>query len=143
MKSKNFFIFYFKSLQFFRLVATKLSPEKQDALKFSNPNSFVHAYEMILTGDENGVSEADDKNTQLIVLRDNDELKRRSRAGVNDRGMVAWEMELWTPDAPHGRKIVVISNDITYQIGSFSMREHRLYYKALFYLNKKIKIKII
>lgn len=88
---------------------------------------------MILTGDENGVSEKDDKNTIFTVLRDDNELERRSQAGVNDRGMVAWEMELWTPDAPNGRKIVVISNDITYQIGSFSMREHRLYYKALFF----------
>lgn len=87
---------------------------------------------MILSGDDNGVSDKDDAVSQFTVLRDDVELERRSRAGVNDRGMVAWEMELWTPDAPRGRKIIVISNDITYQIGSFSMREHRLYYKVFF-----------
>lgn len=37
---------------------------------------------------------------------------------------------MWTPDAPFGRKIVVIANDITHQAGSFSMREHRLYQKV-------------
>lgn len=44
--------------------------------------------------------------------------------------MVAWEMEVFTPEVPEGRKIVVISNDITYDFGSFSMKEHRLYAKA-------------
>lgn len=84
-----------------------------------------------MVGDSNGVSEDDDRNAVLTVCRDQEEMARRSETGGNDRGMVAWEMELWTPNAPRGRKIVVISNDITYQIGSFSMREHRLYHMVV------------
>lgn len=93
----------------------RISVEKTD------PKGFFKAYELILT-DEEG---------EIKVCKDSVELTRRSN-GNNDRGMIAWEMEIWAPDAPRGRKIVVISNDITYQMGSFSMREHRLYHKVKF-----------
>ncbi|VDN43251.1 unnamed protein product [Gongylonema pulchrum] len=45
-------------------------------------------------------------------------------------GMVAWRVKMLVPEYPEGREVVVIANDISHQIGSFSMREHRLYYEA-------------
>jgi len=41
--------------------------------------------------------------------------------------MVVWRMTLSTPQYPDGRDIVVISNDITYQIGSFGPNEDTLF----------------
>ena len=73
---------------------------------------------------------SDDSNSQLCIIRSEEELNRRMSSGCNDRGMIAWEMQIWTPDSPHGRSIVLIANDITFQMGSFSMREHRLYQKV-------------
>ncbi|KAI1717267.1 carboxyl transferase domain-containing protein [Ditylenchus destructor] len=108
-----------------KLVST-LSRERQLALEEADGSHFVQSYEMILPSD----------NEEIMVCRDEAELNRRSRKGENDRGMIAWEMELYTPDAPTGRKIIVISNDITFQMGSFSMREHKLYQKASAYSRK-------
>jgi hypothetical protein len=50
--------------------------------------------------------------------------------GLNDIGMVAWRMELWTPEYPdpaHGRELIVIANDITHKAGSFGTREDALF----------------
>lgn len=69
----------------------------------------------------------DDNADRFYVCRDKEELRRRAENGANDRGMLAWEIEICTPDAIEGRKIVVIANDITYALGSFSMREHNMY----------------
>lgn len=44
--------------------------------------------------------------------------------------MVAWKMKLFTPEYPDGRDIIVISNDITYLIGSFGPREDIVFLKA-------------
>ena len=44
--------------------------------------------------------------------------------------MVAWWMELKTQEYPEGRKLVVIANDITFQIGSFGPREDQLFQQA-------------
>ena len=41
--------------------------------------------------------------------------------------MVAWRMTLFTPQYPDGREIIVISNDITHQIGSFGPQEDLLF----------------
>ena len=37
--------------------------------------------------------------------------------------MVAWKLRLHTPEYPTGRDIVLISNDITFLIGSFGPKE--------------------
>ncbi|KAJ0732929.1 putative ligase [Helianthus annuus] len=39
--------------------------------------------------------------------------------GQNNVGMVAWTMDLRTPEFPHGRKILVVANDVTFKNGSF------------------------
>ncbi|XP_073990346.1 acetyl-CoA carboxylase isoform X3 [Rhodnius prolixus] len=68
-------------------------------------------------------------SVELVVEGDNlIEMKRLP--GENDVGMVAWKMKLFTPEYPDGRDIIVISNDITYLIGSFGPREDIVFLKA-------------
>ncbi|RKO91753.1 acetyl-CoA carboxylase [Blyttiomyces helicus] len=56
--------------------------------------------------------------------------------GSNTCGMVAWDMELFTPEYPEGRHIVVIANDITFNQGSFGTVEDLLFYRASEYARK-------
>ena len=50
--------------------------------------------------------------------------------GCNEIGMVAWKMKLSTPHYLQGRTIVVIANDIDFEIGSFGVEEDRLFAAA-------------
>lgn len=50
--------------------------------------------------------------------------------GNNTCGMVVWRMTLRTPECPEGRPIIVIANDMSFQIGSFGVPEDRLFYAA-------------
>ncbi|XP_022141483.1 acetyl-CoA carboxylase 1-like [Momordica charantia] len=43
--------------------------------------------------------------------------------GLNDIGMIAWLMEMSTPEFPSGRRILVVANDVTFKAGSFGPRE--------------------
>ncbi|CAG8448007.1 11827_t:CDS:2 [Ambispora gerdemannii] len=66
-----------------------------------------------------------------LLLDEKDELQEVDRAaGTNTCGMVAWVFTLYTPEYPNGRQIIVIANDITYQIGSFGPAEDFFFYKA-------------
>ncbi|XP_060115525.1 acetyl-CoA carboxylase 1 isoform X1 [Heteronotia binoei] len=66
-----------------------------------------------------------------LVLDDQGQLVHMNRLpGGNEIGMVAWRMTLKTPEYPEGRDIIVISNDITYRIGSFGPQEDLLYLRA-------------
>ncbi|KAG0315088.1 acetyl-coenzyme-A carboxylase [Dissophora globulifera] len=66
-----------------------------------------------------------------LVLDENQELQQVTReAGSNTCGMVAWIFKLRTPEYPNGRQIIVIANDITYNIGSFGPEEDFVFYKA-------------
>ncbi|KAI4337725.1 hypothetical protein L6164_016106 [Bauhinia variegata] len=47
--------------------------------------------------------------------------------GLNDVGMVAWFMEMHTPEFPSGRTILVVANDVTFKAGSFGPREDAFY----------------
>ncbi|KAM7252837.1 hypothetical protein ACFE04_025455 [Oxalis oulophora] len=47
--------------------------------------------------------------------------------GFNDVGMVAWSMEMSTPEFPSGRTILVVANDVTFKAGSFGPREDAFY----------------
>ncbi|KIJ24093.1 hypothetical protein M422DRAFT_275215 [Sphaerobolus stellatus SS14] len=59
-----------------------------------------------------------------LVLDENDELQEVDRSsGNNTCGMVAWVFTLYTSEAPRGRRVVAIVNDITYKIGSFGPQE--------------------
>ncbi|KAJ2394019.1 acetyl-coenzyme-A carboxylase, partial [Coemansia sp. RSA 2603] len=53
--------------------------------------------------------------------------------GRNTCGMVAWVVTLYTPEAPAGRRVVVIANDITFKIGSFGVEEDALFFRATQY----------
>uniref|UniRef100_A0A8D2LV15 acetyl-CoA carboxylase n=1 Tax=Varanus komodoensis TaxID=61221 RepID=A0A8D2LV15_VARKO len=66
-----------------------------------------------------------------LVLDDQGQLVHMNRLpGGNEIGMVAWLMTLKSPEYPDGRDIIVISNDITYRIGSFGPQEDLLYLRA-------------
>ena len=69
-----------------------------------------------------------------LVLDEHGELAEVSRPpGLNTCGMVAWVFTMKTPEYSKGRRVVVISNDITYQIGSFGPIEDEYFYKATQY----------
>ncbi|XP_033618279.1 acetyl-CoA carboxylase 2 isoform X1 [Fukomys damarensis] len=66
-----------------------------------------------------------------LVLDSQDQLVEMNRLpGGNEVGMVAFKMMLKTPEYPEGRDVIVISNDITFRIGSFGIREDMLYQRA-------------
>jgi len=50
--------------------------------------------------------------------------------GMNDIGMLAWRLTMKTPEYPAGRDIIVIANDVTFQAGSFGVREDQFFQKA-------------
>lgn len=49
-------------------------------------------------------------------------------SGLNEVGMVAWHMEMSTPEFPDGRTIIVVANDVTFKAGSFGPREDAFFY---------------
>ena len=53
--------------------------------------------------------------------------------GTNKVGMVGWKVTMKTPEYPEGRDVIVISNDVTVQSGSFGVEEDEFYYKASTY----------
>ncbi|XP_060699469.1 acetyl-CoA carboxylase 2 isoform X2 [Hemiscyllium ocellatum] len=66
-----------------------------------------------------------------LVLDSQGQLVHMNRiAGGNEVGMVAWKMNLKTPEYPEGRDIIVICNDLTYKIGSFGPEEDLLFLRA-------------
>lgn len=44
--------------------------------------------------------------------------------------MVAWILTLHTPEYPQGREVVLIANDLTHFMGSFSPMEDHLFCQA-------------
>ncbi|KAI0339517.1 hypothetical protein BDW22DRAFT_1361595 [Trametopsis cervina] len=66
-----------------------------------------------------------------LILDEHEQLQEVDRAaGNNTCGMVGWVFTLHTPEYPHGRKAVVIANDITYKIGSFGPEEDNFFHLA-------------
>lgn len=37
--------------------------------------------------------------------------------------MIAWHASMKTPEYPQGRELVIIANDVTFQSGSFGVKE--------------------
>eukprot|EP00522_Entomoneis_paludosa_P016513 CAMPEP_0172450434 /NCGR_PEP_ID=MMETSP1065-20121228/8763_1 /TAXON_ID=265537 /ORGANISM="Amphiprora paludosa, Strain CCMP125" /LENGTH=2096 /DNA_ID=CAMNT_0013202215 /DNA_START=2922 /DNA_END=9212 /DNA_ORIENTATION=- len=69
-----------------------------------------------------------------LVEDENGDLVLGSRpVGTNSVGMVGWVVSMKTPEYPEGREVVVISNDVTVQSGSFGVEEDEFYYKASVY----------
>lgn len=48
--------------------------------------------------------------------------------GINNVGMVAWEINMSTPEFPSGRSIILIANDVTFKAGSFGPKEDAFFY---------------
>ncbi|XP_065178755.1 acetyl-CoA carboxylase-like [Sycon ciliatum] len=66
-----------------------------------------------------------------LVLNEQGQLQELTRApGSSTVGMVAWRLTLFTPECPEGRDVILISNDITHQIGSFGPDEDMLFNEA-------------
>ena len=57
--------------------------------------------------------------------------------GHNTIGIVAWKLDLKTPEYPKGREIVLIANDISHNIGSFGPKEDLMFQKASEYARMK------
>jgi len=70
-------------------------------------------------------------SSQEFIMGDDGELALGARAiGTNKVGMVAWLVNMKTPEYPDGRDVVFISNDVTVQSGSFGVPEDEVYFKA-------------
>ncbi|KAH8740617.1 acetyl-CoA carboxylase like biotin dependent carboxylase involved in fatty acid biosynthesis [Cryptosporidium ryanae] len=68
---------------------------------------------------------------ELDINRETGELECVNREpGNNTCGMVAWCITMHTPEYPKGRRIVLIGNDITYQMGTFGIQEDLLFQRA-------------
>lgn len=50
--------------------------------------------------------------------------------GQNNVGMVAWCVRLFTPEFPKGRRMVLIANDCTFQMGTFGVQEDLVFQRA-------------
>jgi acetyl-CoA carboxylase / biotin carboxylase 1 len=75
------------------------------------------------------------KATELVFSDDNatwsTPLVPSKRApGLNNVGMVAWRMEMSTPEFPEGREIIVVANDMTFISGSFGPKEDMFFDSA-------------
>tara|TARA_B110001452_G_scaffold267606_1_gene278415 strand:+ start:4830 stop:7067 length:2238 start_codon:yes stop_codon:yes gene_type:complete len=53
-----------------------------------------------------------------------------SKPATNKVGMLAWKLTMCTPECPSGRDIVLISNDITFQNGTFGPLEDLVFERA-------------
>ena len=72
-----------------------------------------------------------------LVLDDADNLAEVARApGTNTCGMVGWILTAKTPEYPRGRRMIIIANDITYQIGSFGPVEDKFFNKCTEFARK-------
>lgn len=65
-----------------------------------------------------------------LVLDGDNLVEQKRLPGENDVGMVAWRLSLYTPEFPAGRDIILIGNDLTHLLGSFSPKEDLVFCKA-------------
>lgn len=65
-----------------------------------------------------------------LVLEGDNMIEVKRLPGENDIAMVAWRIVLATPEYPNGRELILISNDLTSYLGSFSTKEDILFAKA-------------
>lgn len=71
------------------------------------------------------------KAVELVMDWNKMELVETERPeGSNDIGMLAWKMSMKTPEYPQGRDLILISNDVTFQAGSFGVKEDQFFQKA-------------
>ncbi|XP_006151548.1 acetyl-CoA carboxylase 2 isoform X2 [Tupaia chinensis] len=68
--------------------------------------------------------------TELVLDSQGQLVEMNRLPGGNEVGMVAFKMRFKTQEYPEGRDVIVISNDITFRIGSFGPGEDLLYLRA-------------
>ncbi|KAI4536359.1 hypothetical protein MG293_013751 [Ovis ammon polii] len=68
--------------------------------------------------------------TELVLDPQGQLVEMNRLPGGNEVGMVAFKMRFKTLEYPEGRDIILISNDITFHIGSFGPGEDLLYLRA-------------
>ncbi|XP_074177766.1 acetyl-CoA carboxylase 2 isoform X3 [Rhinolophus sinicus] len=68
--------------------------------------------------------------TELVLDPQGQLVEMNRLPGGNEVGMVAFKMRFKTREYPEGRDVIVISNDITFSIGSFGLGEDLLYLRA-------------
>ncbi|KAE8200344.1 hypothetical protein CF336_g732 [Tilletia laevis] len=67
-------------------------------------------------------------NVSELIFDENERLVEVKRApGMNRIAMVAWVLDIITPECPNGRQIIMIANDVTIQAGSFGPLEDRFF----------------
>ncbi|KAI9173099.1 acetyl-coenzyme-A carboxylase [Blastocladiella emersonii ATCC 22665] len=67
---------------------------------------------------------------ELVLGKDGALCKVARPIGSNTCGMVAWLVEMRTPECPRSRFMVLIANDITFAIGSFGPQEDDVFAAA-------------
>ena len=65
-----------------------------------------------------------------LVLQGDGLTTQAREPGQNECGMVAWRCAASTKEYPEGREFVVVANDVTYQSGSFGVKEDAFYAKV-------------
>uniref|UniRef100_A0A0D6R0K3 Uncharacterized protein n=1 Tax=Araucaria cunninghamii TaxID=56994 RepID=A0A0D6R0K3_ARACU len=90
--------------------------------------SLEHLWTVALQNGEKDKDTAIFKASELIFSEkqgtwDTPLIAAERTVATNDVGMVAWCMEMSTPEFPSGRTILVVANDVTYNAGSFGPRE--------------------
>uniref|UniRef100_F7G2P5 Acetyl-CoA carboxylase beta n=1 Tax=Ornithorhynchus anatinus TaxID=9258 RepID=F7G2P5_ORNAN len=68
--------------------------------------------------------------TELVLDSQGQLVQMNRLPGGNEVGMVAFKMKMKTREYPEGREVIVISNDITFKIGSFGQGEDLLFLRA-------------
>ncbi|XP_033643702.1 acetyl-CoA carboxylase-like isoform X2 [Asterias rubens] len=69
-------------------------------------------------------------NSELVLDSQGGLVSMNRMQGENKISMVAWKFTFMTPEYPEGRDVIIISNDITFKIGSFGPEEDKLFEKA-------------
>ncbi|PHJ25472.1 acetyl-coa carboxylase acc2, partial [Cystoisospora suis] len=68
--------------------------------------------------------------TELRLNRKGELEEIHREKGLNECGMVAWRVTMYTPEFPKGRRIILIGNDVTFQMGTFGVTEDLLFQRA-------------
>ncbi|CAM9423058.1 unnamed protein product [Ascophyllum nodosum] len=77
-------------------------------------------------------------NSEELLMQPDGSLAKDFRmVGTNKVGMLAWHVMMRTPEYPEGREMVVIANDVTYQSGSFGVKEDDFFKAASEYARKQ------
>lgn len=106
------------------------------------PSDLISARELVLKRKDSEAKNEDDSADGVnrsaldrLNLYTLEEVTREP--GHNSIGMVAWVMRLKTPSFPEGRDVVLISNDVTFKVGTFGVREDLLFMLASKYARER------